>query len=79
MPVLQSPVSDEYYKSHNVEGNADDKGAPFTEMPNMMNMCDFNTIIHGKDLAEEEPFFNLHNFENPDFLKKQGILYLSAR
>lgn len=76
MPVLQSPVSDEYYKSHNVEGNADDKGALFTEMPNMMNMCDFNTIIHGKDLAEEEPFFNLHNFENPDFFEKNREFYI---
>ena len=75
-PVLQSPVSDDYYKSHNVEGNDDDKGAPFTEMPNMMNMCDFNTIIHGKDLAEKEPFFNLHNFENPDFFEKNREFYI---
>lgn len=75
-PVLQSPVSDDYYKSHNVEGNEDDKGAPYTEMPNMMNMCDFNTIIHGKDLEEEEAFYTLHNFESPDFFADNREFYI---
>lgn len=75
-PVLQSPVSDDYYKSHNAEGKEDDKGAPYTEMPNMMNMCDFNTIIHGKDSTQEKIFYGIHNFENPDFFEENREFYI---
>lgn len=75
-PVLQSPVSDDYYKTHDVKGNEDDKGAPYTEMPNMMNMCDFNTIIHGKDSTQEEIFYGIHNFENPDFFEENREFYI---
>ena len=43
----------------------------------MMNMCDFNTVIHGKDDGEEALFADLHLFENPDFCEAEFIyLYL---
>lgn len=76
MPVLQSPVSDEYYKTHTADGAEGEAGALYTEMPNMMNMCDFNTVIHGKDDGEEALFADLHLFENPDFFAKQNSFYL---
>ena len=75
-PVLQSPVSDDFYISHDVEGNESSTGAPYTEMPNMMNMCDFNTIIHGSDLSEGEDFYELHSFENPDFFEENREFYI---
>lgn len=76
MPILQSPVSDEYYKTHTADGKEGDYGALYTEMPNMMNMCDFNTIIHGNDLAEEAPFNSLHRFEEPDFFTAHEEFYI---
>ena len=48
-PVLQSAISDDFYQNHTSNGEEGQDGALYTEMPNMMNMCDFNTIIHGKD------------------------------
>lgn len=75
-PVLQSPVSDDYYKSHGQNGQEDESGALYTEMPNMMNMCDFNTIIHGKDSKESDLFASLHRFEEPEFFQENEKFYL---
>lgn len=76
MPVLQSHVSDEYYITHDVMGEENSTGALYTEMPNLMNMCDFNTVIHGDDLSEDAPFKPLHNFEDADFFDKHEEFYL---
>ena len=75
-PVLQSPVSDDYYKSHGQNGQEDESGALYTEMPNMMNMCDFNTIIHGIDNEDGDLFAGLHKFEDPDFFEKNEEFYI---
>lgn len=75
-PILQSPVSDDYYKTHTADGKAGDAGALYTEMANLMNMCDFNTIIHGKDREEGDIFHDLHLFENPDFFAGQELFYI---
>lgn len=76
MPVLQSHVSDEYYITHDVMGEESSTGALYTEMPNLMNMCDFNTVIHGDDLSVDAPFKPLHNFEDADFFDKHEEFYL---
>lgn len=76
VPVLQSPVSDDYYITHTADGKEGEAGALYTEMPNMMNMCDFNTIIHGKDEGEDSLFADLHLFENPDFFAEHDKFYL---
>lgn len=78
MPVLQSHISDDHYKTHNAMDDADSAGALYTEMPNLMDMCDFNTIIHGNDLEEGSPFKELHLFEDADFFREheEFCLYL---
>lgn len=76
LPVLQSPVSDEYYITHDVRGNVSSTGAVYTEMPNLMDMCDFNTVIHGDDLEEDSPFKELHSFEAADFFAEHEVFYL---
>lgn len=75
-PVLQSAVSDEYYKTHTQEGKEGQAGALYTEMPNMMNMCDFNTIIHGKDMEDDSLFASLHQFEDSEFFDKNDKFYI---
>ena len=42
----------------------------------MMNMCDFNTIIHGKDSKERDLFASLHRFEEPEFFQENEKFYL---
>ena len=76
MPVLQSHVSDEFYITHDAAGEENSVGAVYTEMPNMMDMCDFNTVIHGDDLGEDSPFKALHQFEDADFFDKHLEFYL---
>lgn len=75
-PILQSPKEDDYYETHQMDGTPGEAGALYTEMANLMNMCDFNTIIHGKDTAEDDLFRPLHQFENPDFFKEHAEMYL---
>lgn len=76
VPVLQSHETDEYYKTHTPDGEEGTAGSVFTEMPNLMNMCDFNTILHGKDLEEDDWFYSLHKFEDGDFFRENEVFYL---
>lgn len=76
VPVLQSHETDEYYKTHTPDGEEGAAGSVFTEMPNLMNMCDFNTILHGKDLEEDDWFYSLHKFEDGDFFRENEVFYI---
>lgn len=76
VPVLQSHISDEYYISHGPDGAESETGAVYTEMPNLMNMCDFNTIVHGKDEAEGDWFYGLHRYEDAEFFGENEEFYL---
>ncbi len=76
LPVLQSPVSDEFYKTHGADGKENTDGALYTEMPNMMDMCDFNTVIHGSDEGEKSLFASLHKLEDPIFFEENKEFYI---
>lgn len=75
-PVLQSVESDDYYESHDAFGKESDAGALYTELANLTNMCDFNTVIHGKSAKEDDIFTELYNYANPDFFEEHGEVYL---
>lgn len=61
--ILQSGVSDDYYRNHNSKGENDSNGAVYIEMPTMPDMCGFNSIIHGSTALLGE----LYNYENPEY------------
>lgn len=75
-PVLQSWEADDYYESHDAFGNDSETGALYTELANLTNMCDFNTVIHGKSEKEEDIFAELYNYANPDFFEEHAEVYL---
>lgn len=75
-PVLQSGITDDFYMTHTADGKEGEAGALYTEMANLMNMCDFNTVIHGKDEKEGDILYGLHLFENPDFFAKHKNFYI---
>ncbi len=75
-PLLQSASSDDYYKTHTADGQEGDEGALYIEIPNQTNLCDFNTVIHGKDQKEGDLFYDLHKFEDPDFFEDHQALYI---
>lgn len=77
-PVLQSSQSDDYYEKHDAYGRESEKGAVYTELANLTNMCDFNTVIHGKSLQDggEGLFNDLYQFGDPDFFDSHKDIYL---
>lgn len=77
-PVLQSEEADDYYESHDKFGNISEEGALYTELANLKNMCDFNTVIHGKTLdgGESGLFKDLYQFADPDFFGSHEEAYL---
>lgn len=74
-PVLQSEEADDYYESHDAFGAVNKTGALYTELANLKNMCDFNTVIHGK-VQEGNAFADLYRFTDPDFFEDHEKLYL---
>lgn len=77
-PVLQSAEADDYYESHNAAGEAGSEGALYTELANLKNMCDFNTVIHGKcnEDGKSGLFAELYRFADPDFFEQHERAYL---
>ena len=75
-PLLQSATSDADYQNHTADGQEDETGALYIEIPNQINLCDFNTVIHGKDQKEGDLFYELHKFEEPDFFNEHEALYI---
>lgn len=78
VPVLQSAERDDFYESHNAYGEPDEGGAVYTELANLKNMCDFNTVMHGKtsEDGEKGAFADLYQFADPDFFDLHEDLYL---
>jgi len=72
-PVLQSEISDDYYRTHDADKNEDALGTAYIEQPVMKDMCDFNTVIHG---SGDGVFEELVNFENPDFFASNEEFYI---
>lgn len=77
-PVFQSWEEDDYYASHNRLSQSDGTGEMYIEMANIIDMCDFNTVIHGSG-GENGIFSELINFENPDFFEanEEFTIYLA--
>lgn len=71
-PILQSGITDDYYESHNEKMEDSDEGALYIEMANMMDMCDFNTVIHGR----QSKFNELYKYADADFFNSTGTIYL---
>ena len=77
-PVLQSTETDDYYENHNAYREEDSEGALYTELANLKDMCDFNTVIHGKTTEDgkEGLFSDLYRFADPEFFETHEDVYL---
>lgn len=78
LPVLQSEEADDYYENHDAFGKENTEGALYTELANLKNMCDFNTVIHGKTSEDGRMglFSDLYCFADPDFFDEHEECYL---
>ena len=76
-PVLQSGQGDDFYESHNACGETDEGGAIYIELANLTNMCDFNTVMHGKTGPEGSGLFaDLYRFADLDFFREHEEAYV---
>lgn len=76
LPILQSAESDDFYENHNWKGEEDGEGSLYTEMANLMNMCDFNTVVNGRTNSQNTMLSNIHKFSDQDFFDKNGQIYV---
>lgn len=74
-PVLQSSEADDFYETHDAYGRENKSGALYTELANLTNMCDFNTVIHGKDADVKGPFSELYRYTDETFMEEHGEAY----
>ena len=77
-PVLQSEEADDYYETHDANGEESTEGALYTELANRKDMCDFMTVIHGKcgDDGTGGQFSQLSQFLDRDFFEGNQDAYL---
>ena len=74
-PVLQSGEADDFYITHDVSGKESEMGAVYTEMANLRDMTDFNTVIHGKADGEGH-FGDLFRYADSEFFEGNELVYL---
>ncbi len=77
-PITQNiDGNDTYYLNHEPNGMTEsDKGGIYIESANLMDMCDFNTIIHGKTTADGDMFSELWNFADEEFFKEHDQFFI---
>lgn len=75
-PVLQSRTSDYFYLDHDVYKNYLYAGSIYTEVCNLRNFSDRNTVIYGHNMADGSMFATLHRFEDKDFFDENKYIYI---
>ncbi len=71
-PIAQNIDGDDtFYQTHDITGKKKSKkGGIYIESCNLMDMCDFNTVIHGSTNKDGDMFSELWNFADEDFFNK---------
>ena len=76
-PVCQSSEGDDsFYITHNVKKEEDPNGAIYTECANLMNMCDFNEILHGSSPSDGTMFYDLNRFLDRAYFDEHEYIYV---
>lgn len=82
LPILQHPMADEYYLTHDIDGEPDLAGELFTQM--FWNGKDFQddvTLIYGHTFEDNSSYKDqmmstLHNLEDPEFFAEHDEFYI---
>ncbi len=76
-PVLQSSDGDDsFYINHNVNKEADPKGAIYTECANLKDMCDFNEVLHGSSPEDGTMFADVEKFLDRKYFEEHPYIYV---
>ena len=76
-PLLQW-TDNEFYLKHSWQQTPNPAGSIFMEWQNSPDFTDFNTIIYGHRMREQEMFGMLHQFRKKDFLESHPSVYILA-
>jgi len=76
-PVVQNPLDDSFYLTHNIAGQESVEGAIYTEMYNSEDFTDPNTVIYGHNMKNGSMFASLHQYEDKTFFdeNREIIIY----
>lgn len=79
LPILQHPTIDDYYLTHDIDGNPLIDGALYTQVN--YNSKDFTsdkvTVVYGHTFETNDTMFtSLHNFEDLEFFEEHPTFYV---
>ena len=79
LPILFNNEDDTYYENHDVFGKGSSSGAPYLDMHNYPDMCDFNTVIHGSG-GKDGLFEALSAYEDAVYFEENPdmVIYLDG-
>ena len=72
-PILRSEKED-FYLTHNADGEESKYGAIYTQNYNDANFNDFNTIIYGHNTRDGSMFGTLRDFKDKEFFENHRII-----
>lgn len=78
-PILQHPAIDDYYLTHNIDGEALIDGCLYTQLSyNSKDLTsDKVTVVYGHTFQDNDKMFStLHNFEDPEFFETHPTFYV---
>lgn len=76
-PVVQSPVEDDFYLTHNLDGSKGYPGGIYTEHTyNTKDFSDRMTVIYGHNMRNGKGFASLHNFEDKKIFDENRFFYI---
>jgi sortase B len=76
LPILRSGIDDNYYLTHDKDGNSATEGAIFTQSMNATDFSDPVTVVYGHNMKNGSMFATLHYFENADFYAANPQFYV---
>lgn len=70
LPILFNAENDNYYLTHDIDGNSTIVGAIYTQSMNKQDFTDPVTVLYGHTLLNGTMFSELHKFEDPEFFEQ---------
>lgn len=76
-PVMQT-IDNEYYLTHDFEGNNDRNGALFLDAGCNVAFRSTNLIVYGHHMKSGKMFGNLKKYESEDYCKKHNLIFFDT-
>ena len=75
-PILRGTQVNDFYLSHDINGNADINGCIVLEPLNSSNFSDDNTILYGHNMRSGAMFASLCNYKSSSYFSNHPYMYI---